>query len=109
MERIEIEFIWIPRQFGGFNRPPTPGLRPGIRWQHHIEESLEYHRSVIMESVHYEATTLTGRAVLRPYTPEIPEQWLEPGQAIELLDGIRVIAVGVIKGAPRSSDGSPDA
>lgn len=109
MKRIEVEFIWIPRQFGGCDRPPTPGLRPGIRWQRGLRESLEYHRSVIMESVRYDATRLTGSAVLRPYTLEIPEQWLEPGQAIELLDGVRVIAVGVIKGSSRPSDDPPDA
>lgn len=93
---IEIEFLWIPPKFGGWERDPIVGIRPQIRWQQFISESIELSRSAQIVFLEYDRASRTGRAKLKPITPEIPLPWLQPGALVELLDGYRVIAVGVI-------------
>jgi len=90
---------WISAAAGGRAHPPVCGLRPTVRWQRHVGEWLEsawdgeISRLAPPED-HYQLVQLrfVENATINP-------DWLAVGELIELLDGARVIAVGVIERA----------
>lgn len=92
---FRVLFIWIPREVGGHNGDPYVGMRLTIRWQRHIAEHLKLARDVECISVEYDHTRCQGIGVFRlNVNNPVPENWMLPGEAVELLSGFRVLAVG---------------
>lgn len=91
---------WIHYECGGRQSPAVIGLRPTIRFQKFIRESLEGGWDVeILDLEHkVDENVSSGQAVrLRLNKRESPYvRFLEEGQLFELLDGYRVIGVGKI-------------
>ncbi len=94
---MEIVFLWVPRSMGGHRAEPYIGMRPIIRWQQYIHEYLEGARDVECTHLKYNPESRQGKATLRLFSG-VPEEWLQEGNLIELLDGYRVLAVGRITG-----------
>lgn len=98
---MQIEFQWIPREFGGHRSEPYVGMRPALRWQQYLREYLERARDAECTSVAFDPSTNRGIATLRLISDDpVPPEWLREGTLVELLDGYRVIAVGRIKSRP---------
>ena len=95
---VEVEFIWVPSDLGG-RGPPHSGMRLEIRWQRYLEAFLACAWDVECEVLTFDEVSLRGRTrcVFSPWA-EIPAEWLQPGQMIELLNGPNVLAVGKIIG-----------
>lgn len=73
-------------------------MRPTIRWQKRVEEWLTRTRDVECLSLEFDASLNQGLAQLRMTgEDELPEEYLAAGSLVELLDGQRVIAVGVVE------------
>jgi hypothetical protein len=96
---VEVEFLWVPSDLGGHKGPPFSGMRLEIRWQRYLEAFLACAWDVECEVLTFDEVSLRGRArcVFSP-SAEIPAEWLQPGQMIELLNGHKVMAVGKIVG-----------
>ncbi|MDE0451534.1 MAG: hypothetical protein OXI90_07185 [Gammaproteobacteria bacterium] len=88
---------WIRKECGGRTHAPVEGLRPMIRFQRHIAESLETGRDIQICGLRFDQKTWTGEVELaRPRGSEPLKEFIKEGELIELMDGFRVIAVGKI-------------
>lgn len=96
MTVLRMRFLWIPRELGGHRSNPWVGMRPTIRWQELTREWLE--RAIDGECVDlwFDHSRHIGEAALRLRVADLPEERFAEGTRIELLDGTRVIAVGLI-------------
>jgi hypothetical protein len=88
---------WIREEFGGRTHQPFVGYRPTIRLQRDVSTWLSEIRDVRVVEIALEAAAWQGFASLifaapRPSDAEI----VNAGDRIELLEGDRVVAVGVI-------------
>lgn len=92
-----IDFLWIPPDLGGHTGPPYSGMRLEIRWQRYLAAFLSGAWDVECLILTFDATSSRGRAQCM-FSPrwDIPAEWLEPDQLIELLNGPNVLAVGRI-------------
>ena len=100
MNKMQIRALlqWVSPEVSGRRSPPGVGLRPQIRWQGQIREWLAGCYSAQIVEVDFPGFGVPGECLLRlPF--ELPEckSW---SREIELLDGYRVIAVGVILDFP---------
>lgn len=94
---FDIDYIWVPRELGGHSSELQVGQRPRLRWQRHAHE-IEGTRGVQCTRVTHDAATGRGSATFRQIAHEaVPAHWMIERTPIELLDGTRVIAVGVIR------------
>lgn len=94
---IDVEFLWIPAEFGGHRSAPYLGMRPMIRWERFLKEHLDRSRDVECTRIDFDHGTQRGKASLRLVSDDpVPIEWLYEGNLIELLDGFRVIAIGRI-------------
>lgn len=88
---------------GGHKGPPWEGMRLTIRWQRHVEESLQRAWDIECLSLSYLPATGVGTGSFGFASRDpIPADWLQRGELVELLSGFRVLAVGQITG-----NGSP--
>ena len=98
MNKLIIEFIWIPQNLGGHNSAPYDGMRTTIRWQRYIEEYLHNTQDTEWSKIVYRSDTLQGKAVCRINTPDLTPHKKDPvGELVEFLSGFRVIAVGRVE------------
>ena len=95
-KQLSIEFIWIPAKFGGHSASPYIGMRLSIRWQKHIKESLNFGRDIECILLDYAPDLMQGLATFS-YVSDIPNEWLNDGEPIEILNGIRVLGVGQLR------------
>ena len=96
--RLLIAVEWIRADCGGRRLPPTVGLRPTVRWQRHVAEWLSGAWDAEIVEIAPLSTERVGEAVLRfSDGAEISPEWTRAGELIELLDGPRVIGVGVLR------------
>lgn len=93
--QITLKLVWIPVEAGGRKHVPQVGFRCGLRWQRYLDESLKMYRDVTVVSLEKGERGLVS-AKCSPISEEIPNEWLRPGEGIELLDGYKVIAVGIV-------------
>jgi hypothetical protein len=96
--KIQIDYIWIPASLGGHSGSPRKGMRTEIRWQRYLAEFLEGARDVQWEELSFDPDTLQGSATCS-FSPDvtIPNEWLQDGELVELLNGFRVLAVARIR------------
>ncbi len=82
---------------GGKKHPPFVGMRPRMRWQKQAVHSRIESRDVEVVTMEDSGPRKNLLVSLR-FLPDviIEDELLSPGEAIELLDGFRVIAVGLI-------------
>lgn len=95
---ITFDFIWIPPNLGGHRGDPYEGMRTEIRWQRYISEFLKDARGIQWEEFKYNPVDGLGRAKARfTSSNPLPTEWLGEGAEIELLNGSKVLAIGVIR------------
>lgn len=95
--RFTAYVTWLREESGGRKHIPVEGLRPMIRFQRHIAESLETSRDIEVCSLRFDEKTWEGEVDLaRPRGSSPLEEFIKEGELIELMDGVRVIAVGKI-------------
>lgn len=97
MPAVTARVDWISNEAGGRSTPPSVGLRPTVRWQRFVAESQEtaWDGEIVRLSSASDRHSLVelrfrDEATLKP-------EWLVSGEGVELLDGPRVIAVGVVQ------------
>jgi hypothetical protein len=97
MKDLLIKFVWIPSSLGGHSGPPFEGMRTSIRWQKHLIENSQCMRDVQWSQIEFDVSNGHGTAIckLAPDTI-LPADWVREGELIELVNGYRVLAVGVI-------------
>jgi len=94
---LPIEFVWIPSDLGGHCIGPFSGMRLSIRWQEYIGMQWECMRDAQCSVVEFNPRNYRGKALcFLPFKNEIPKNWLQENQFIELVNGFRVLAVGKI-------------
>ncbi|WP_137939571.1 hypothetical protein [Chitinivorax sp. B] len=92
-----IDFVWIPSDLGGHSVDPYSGMRLSIRWQRYLEAHLQCMRDVECQVMTFDSITSRGRALcVLSAEAELPAEWLQEGQLVELLNGFRVLAVGKV-------------
>lgn len=95
--QLMVEFLWIPPELGGHTASPYDGMRLSIRWQRFLRDYQRCARDIECTVLNFDPVTLKGKASCTFSSPEIvPEEWLQEGQLVELLNGFRVLAVGKI-------------
>ena len=95
---ILLDFIWIPSDLGGHSAMPYTGMRLSIRWQRYLYEYLQCAHDVECRLLSYDDVTSKGKIACSLSSKEsIPSEWFQDGQLIELLNGFRVLAIGVIR------------
>ena len=97
LTEITARVDWISAAAGGRAHPPFCGLRPMVRWQRHVGESQEsaWDGEICRLAPPEDDYRLVQLRFVEKAT--INPDWLAVGELIELLDGARVIAVGVIE------------
>ena len=93
MNTIEAKVLWIGEAHGGRKSPPFIGMRPTIRWQRDVgtwcTSAWDVQVVDLREDGHVKLA-ISPDAI-------VPENLDVPGEGIELLDGHRVIAVGIVQ------------
>jgi hypothetical protein len=87
---------WIPREYGGLLHPPYEGMRPTIRLQKHIEEWLQGAFSATLGSFLNTDNSFECKVIMN-YLPDDKKSIFKFGEQFELLDGYRVIGVGIVQ------------
>lgn len=91
----DIEFIWVPPHLGGHRSAPYVGMRVEVRWQRYVKDWLEGARDVECLALTFDEGTGRGTGTFRFSSREpLPDEWLQDGEPVELLNGHRVLAVG---------------
>ena len=94
---LKLDFIWIPTSLGGHSGEPYEGMRTTIRWQKHLDEFLECARDVQWEKITFDFRSSQGQAICKLSSANsVPDDWLEDGELVEMLNGFRVLAIGRI-------------
>jgi hypothetical protein len=94
---------WIIPEAGGPDVIPKVGARPMLRWQRHVDHWVSLASSGQIVEYGPEKDLRCGAIEIRLLNSEsVMDDWLTPGELIELLDGFQVIGVGCIMGVDRS-------
>lgn len=95
MNKITVEFVWIPESLGGHGAEPYEGMRTTIRWQRFVEEYLDNAQDAEWSEIDYRKDSLQGKAICKIRAAELTPKNIEPtGELVEFLNGHRVVAVG---------------
>ena len=98
-----VRFSWVPTSCGGHRADPWVGMRPTIRWQRHVSAWLERLRDAECKKLEFDSSTGVGIALMEMMSDApVPDEWLVSGELVEMLDGVRVLAVGQIVSAESS-------
>ncbi|KPL84902.1 hypothetical protein [Herpetosiphon geysericola] len=102
---ISIDFFWIPKHFGGHSGPPWNNMSLSIRWQRNIKTYIAERRDIKCIKFEYDPSTREGFAICRLLTHDpLPNDSLQQGARIEMLDGYNVLAVGKITDSRITND-----
>lgn len=105
MTELYLDCLWLPTSHGGRQVDPQPGLRLGIRWQRYLNDTQDIYRDVQFVELSLDSLTRQGIAYVRLAT-EVPDDWKQKGELVEILEGYKVVAVGRVTG-PSGSDSEP--
>ena len=95
MTRLILDCFWLPASHGGRRSEPHPDLRLGIRWQRHVFDNSGTYRDVQFEQLSVNPSTRQGIAQVK-LVSEVPGDWLQHGELVEIVEGYKVVAVGFV-------------
>lgn len=94
---MNIEFMMIPHQFGGRKHPFAKKMYMNLRWQRYLYEFPHRIWSLRFIELEYDPQTRLGHAFcIFPFDDPFPQEWLEPGELIEICEAIRLVAIAKI-------------
>lgn len=91
---VNINFFWIPAELGGHTHLPWEGMRPRYRSTQFAGENFG-DRAVSLKNLMGNSRSGVWKAVLE-FDVDFDPRLSATGHQFELLDGFRVIAVGMI-------------
>jgi hypothetical protein len=89
---------WIAKECGGRSKLPSDGYRATVRWQNFWEEWLSvggYDAEIFFPEPRPQSRIQVSRIRFWEGST-LDEKYLAVGEPIELLEGVKVVAVGVI-------------
>jgi hypothetical protein len=91
-----VDLQWIRCKHGGREHPPVVGLRPMIRVQKRVSEWLEIGCDCDITGIDFNSVDWSSSARIEIRNYHLKQFNRLVGEPIELLDGYRVIAVGLV-------------
>lgn len=95
MTTLSMHCLWVPPSFGGRFTEAHTGLRLGIRWQRHVYDGQDNYRDVEFVRVTVDPSTRQGPALVN-LVSKVPSDWLQHGELVEILEGFKVVAIGIL-------------